>query len=56
VNYGKQIEFGNAKLPAKPFIRPVFDSISEKVLGSTVEKIKVRVAIYNNSKGGAGFE
>jgi HK97 gp10 family phage protein len=56
VNYGKQIEFGNSQRAAKPFIRPVFDAVGEQVLGATVEKIKARVAFYNNASGGAGFE
>jgi HK97 gp10 family phage protein len=56
VNYGKQIEFGNSKRAAKPFIRPVFDSIGEQVLEAAIDKIKARVILYNNSRGGQGFE
>ena len=54
VNYAKQIEFGNSRMPAHPFIRPAFGEIEQQVLDATIEKIKLRVSVVNNSKGGKG--
>jgi HK97 gp10 family phage protein len=54
VNYAKQLEFGNSKMAAQPFVRPAFEEVEQQVLGATVEKIQLRVDSVNNSKGGKG--
>lgn len=54
VNYAKQLEFGNSKIPAHPFIRPAFEEVEQQVLEATIEKIKMRVNVVNNAKGGKG--
>lgn len=54
VNYARRIEFGDSKMPAKPFIRPAFEEAEQQVLKATIEKIQLRVESVNNAKGGKG--
>lgn len=54
VNFIRRIEFGDSKMPANPFIRTAFEEVENQVLDATVEKIKMRVDVVNNAKGGKG--
>lgn len=54
VNFIRRIEFGDSKMPAHSFIRPAFEEVEQQVLDATVEKIKMRVDVVNNAKGGKG--
>lgn len=54
VNYARRIEFGDSKMPAQPFVRPAFEEVEQQVLDTTVEKIRMRVDVVNNKRGGKG--
>lgn len=54
VNFIRRIEFGDSKMPAHPFIRPAFEEVEQQVLNETIEKMRLRISVVNNSKGGKG--
>lgn len=42
--YGRFVEFGTAKTPAQPFLRPAYDENKEKAVEAIKERIATRLA------------
>lgn len=41
--YGKFVEYGTAKMPARPYLRPAFDQNKEKAVEAIKDRIKKRI-------------
>jgi HK97 gp10 family phage protein len=51
--YGKFVEFGTVKMPARPFLGPAFDSTKQEAANAITERLAKRLAKANSgSKGG----
>lgn len=48
--YWRFLEFGTSKLPAKPFLRPAFDSKKNQAVTEIAKKLKERIDKYASEK------
>lgn len=45
--YGKFVEFGTVKMPARPYLGPAFDSTKQEAANAIVERLSKRIAKAN---------